>query len=146
MCPREVSIIQNTFSLLGPISDQAAALFYARLFELDPTLRSLFEGDMREQGRALMQALAVTIGSLDQFDALVPAVRQLGVRHAGHGVRDQHYATVGVALLWTLERCLGAAFTPAAKTAWTKTYDALANAMLEGAHHTETTAPAAITS
>jgi hemoglobin-like flavoprotein len=139
MSPREVSLVQNTFHQLIPITDQAAALFYARLFELDPTLRALFDGDMREQGRKLMQSLALTVGSLNQFEALLPAVRQLGVRHASYGVRDEHYATVGTALLWTLEKCLGGAFTAAAKAAWTNTYVALANAMMDGAHGTELT-------
>jgi nitric oxide dioxygenase len=137
MSPREVSLVQNTFHQLIPVTDQAAALFYARLFELDPALRTLFDGDMREQGRTLMQSLALTVGSLNQFDALLPALRQLGARHASYGVRDEHYATVGTALLWTLEKCLGSAFTPAARSAWTATYVALANAMMDGAHGTE---------
>src|SRR3712207_225737 len=101
--PRQKLLVQQTFADVAPIADVAARLFYARLFELDPSLEALFGGDMEEQGRKLMQMLTVAVRGLDHLDELVPAVRALGRRHVGYGVRDEHYATVGAALLWTLE-------------------------------------------
>ena len=86
-----------------PIADAAAALFYERLFAFDPARRPLFRGDLQVQGRALMGMLRVAVGGLDRLDRLVPAVQALGRRHAGYGVRDEHYAMVASALLWTLE-------------------------------------------
>ncbi|MES2695940.1 MAG: globin family protein [Verrucomicrobiota bacterium] len=131
MSPSEVTLVKDSFRQIVPIADQAAALFYARLFELDPELRGLFRGDMREQGRKLMTMIATAVASLERLEAIVPAVRQLGARHAGYGVTEDHYAAVGAALLWTLEKGLGPAFTPAVREAWTTTYSLLANTMIE---------------
>jgi hemoglobin-like flavoprotein len=113
-----------------PIADTAASLFYTRLFELDPALQHLFHGDMREQGRKLMGMLAFVIGNLDRPDTLLPAVSALAERHQAYGVQSGHYQTVGVALLWTLERGLGDAFTVEVREAWTAAYQILSEVML----------------
>lgn len=133
MTAAEITLVQDSFRKVAPIADQAASLFYARLFELDPALRSLFHGDMADQGRKLMQMLGMAVGGLDRLDQLVPAVRQLGLRHAGYQVREEHYETVGEALLWTLGRGLGPAFTPEMQAAWAKVYWTLAETMKAGA-------------
>jgi len=131
MTPTEIFLVKDSFRKVVPMADQAAALFYARLFELDPELRHLFRGDMHEQGRKLMAMIAAAVAALERLDTIVPTVRALGARHAGYGVSEEHYATVGAALLWTLERGLGAEFTPAVRSAWTSTYSLLANTMIE---------------
>jgi hemoglobin-like flavoprotein len=127
----EVALVKKSFAKILPIADQAAALFYARLFELDPSLRALFRGDMAEQGKKLMTMIAMTVRSLEQVDTLLPVVRELGLRHSAYGATEEHYATVGVALLWTLEKGLGSEFTPAVRDAWTSAYLLLANTMIE---------------
>ena len=133
MTSEQKVLVQSTFAKVAPIADTAAAMFYTRLFELDPSLRVLFTADLTEQGRKLMQMIAVAVNGLDRLDELVPAVRQLGVRHARYGVQDQHYDTVAEALLWTLQRGLGSDFTPAVKDAWTAVYGVLAATMKEAA-------------
>jgi hemoglobin-like flavoprotein len=133
MTPKQKSLVQNSFAQVAPIAETAAALFYARLFELDPALRPLFTTDIEEQGRKLMQMLAIAVAGLDDLDTLVPAVRALGKRHVGYGVRDDHYDTVGTALLWTLETGLGGAFTFEVREAWTTVYTILADTMKSGA-------------
>jgi nitric oxide dioxygenase len=138
MTPSEITLVKESFEKVRPIADQAAALFYGRLFELDPALRSLFHGDMVEQGRKLMASLALATATLDRPDQLLPVVRSLGVRHVGYGVREEHYATVGAALLWTLEKGLGADFTPAVRAAWTETYTLLAETMIAAARAART--------
>ena len=65
------------------------------------------------------------------LDQILPAVEALGRRHAGYGVREGHYATVGAALLWTLEQGLGDAFTTDVRKAWTTAYGTLASVMIE---------------
>ena len=60
-------------------------------------------------------------------------LRALGRRHVGYGVRDSHYATVGEALLWTLEQGLGDAFTPDVRAAWAETYGTRAGVMQRAA-------------
>ena len=134
MTPTEKDLVQSTFAKVAPIADQAAALFYDRLFEMDPSLRPLFKGDMREQGKKLMQMIGFCVKGLDALDQLVPAVQGLGKRHAGYGVTDAHYATVGGALLWTLEKGLGPDFTPDVKSAWTTVYTILATTMKDAAN------------
>jgi hemoglobin-like flavoprotein len=131
MTPSDITLVKESFRKVLPIADQAAALFYARLFELQPELRPLFRGDLHEQGRKLMTMIGIAVSSLDRLDAIVPAVRALGARHAGYGVTEESYATVGAALLWTLEKGLGPDFTPAVREAWTSTYSLLANTMIE---------------
>jgi hemoglobin-like flavoprotein len=126
-------LVQQSFAAVAPQADVAAALFYGRLFELDPSLKPLFKGDIAEQGRKLMTMIAMAVRGLDRPDDLLPAVKLLGVRHAGYGVRDEHYDTVAAALLWTLERGLGTAFTPDVKDAWVAVYTVLATAMKDAA-------------
>ena len=133
MTPKEKSLVQQTFGLVVPIADKAATLFYGRLFELDPTLKALFKGDMREQGKKLMQMIGLAVSELDALDELVPMVEALGRRHAGYGVKDADYDTVASALLWTLEQGLGAAFTPEVRSAWTTVYLLLASTMKSAA-------------
>jgi hemoglobin-like flavoprotein len=133
MTPAQRLIVQTTFARVVPIADSAASLFYSRLFEIDPTLRPLFKGDIVEQGRKLMQMIGVAVTGLDRLDQIVPAVQQLGIRHANYGVKDEHYATVAVALLWTLEQGLGSDFTPEVEEAWTAAYTLLAGTMKEAA-------------
>lgn len=129
MTPTQKQLVQKTFGMVAPQAEAAAALFYARLFELDPSLRPLFKGEITEQGRKLMAMIATAVNGLDRPDHLLPAVRNLGVRHAGYGVTDAHYDTVGAALLWTLEHGLGAEFTSDVKEAWTVVYRLLATTM-----------------
>src|SRR5918911_3774759 len=129
MTPQQTSLVQQSFALVVPIAEPAAELFYGRLFELDPSLRLLFRGDMREQGRKLMQMLTVAVRGLDRLETIVPAVQALGRRHVAYGVTEAHFATVGAALLWTLEQGLGSAFTPEVADAWASVYGVLATTM-----------------
>jgi hemoglobin-like flavoprotein len=134
MTCEEINLIKTSFAKVEPVAETAAALFYERLFQLDPALRRLFRGDMNEQGRKLMQMIALAVKGLDRLDQLVPAVQSLGARHAGYGVQDHHYETVGTALLWTLEKGLGEDFTPETREAWTKVYSVLSQTMKDAIH------------
>jgi hemoglobin-like flavoprotein len=129
MTPAQVELIKSSWAQVVPISDKAAELFYGKLFEMDPSVRPLFKGDMVEQGQKLMRMISTAVNGLDRLDAIVPAVQQLGVRHIAYGVKDEHYDTVGAALLWTLEAGLGDAFTPDTKEAWATVYGLLADTM-----------------
>lgn len=133
MTPEEKILVQQTFAQVVPIAEQAATLFYGRLFELDPSLRPLFKGDIGEQGKKLMQTIGYCVSKLNVLEEIVPTVKDLGRKHAGYGVKESAYDTVGVALLWTLDKGLGAAFTPEVKAAWTEVYGILAATMIEGA-------------
>jgi hemoglobin-like flavoprotein len=132
MTPEQVALVQQSWQRVVPIKDEAAQLFYRRLFELNPSLQVLFKGDMAEQRRKLMAILGTAVGSLQRLEALVPNLRELGRKHIGYGVKPQDYETVGAALLWTLEQGLGSEFTPATRAAWTETYTVVAATMQSG--------------
>lgn len=134
MTPTQVDLVQSTFAKVEPIAMQAADLFYTRLFELDPSLRHLFKSDLTAQKQKLMLMLGTAVKGLNDLDTLVPVARDLGFRHRAYGVQTSHYATVGEALLWTLEKGLGEAFTPDVRAAWTEVYTVLASVMQEGAN------------
>lgn len=129
MTPEQINLVKTSWEKVVPISATAAELFYGKLFELDPSLKSLFKGDMQEQGKKLMRMVGTAVNGLDRLDAIVPAVQQLGVRHVGYGVKDAHYDTVGAALLWTLGQGLGDQFTADTEAAWTTVYGLLADTM-----------------
>ncbi len=129
MNSEQIRLVQESFEKVVPIADAAAALFYGRLFDLDPSLEALFKGDMAEQGRKLMQMLGVAVKGLDRLEQVLPAVCALGARHAAYGVRERDYDTVGRALIWTLRKGLGDGFTPEVEAAWAETYTALAGVM-----------------
>jgi hemoglobin-like flavoprotein len=131
MDTNQIRLVQDSFKSVAPIAEEAAALFYARLFDLDPELRKLFKVDIKEQGRKLMTVIGMAVRGLDNMAALVPVVENLGRRHVTYGVLPEHFDTVGAALLWTLKQGLGSAFTSEVETAWAETYNLLANTMKE---------------
>lgn len=127
------TLVQASFATVATIADDAAILFYQKLFELDPSLRPMFRGDMAEQRKKLMQMITAAVKGLDRLEQLVPVVQDLGRRHAHYGVAESHYDTVGAALLWTLEMGLGKTFTHEMKEAWTAVYVLLSTTMKDAA-------------
>lgn len=133
MTPEQIRMIQESWRTVTPIADKAADLFYDRLFELDPELRTLFPDDLSEQKKKLMSMIARVVSALRDLPSLVPAVQDLGKRHVGYGVKTSHYGTVGAALLWTLEQGLGEGWTPPLEDSWTAAYGVLSSVMLAAA-------------
>jgi nitric oxide dioxygenase len=129
----QIALVQSSFAKVEPTSEQAAAIFYDRLFELAPQVRALFTGDMALQGRKLMAMLRTVTIKLNDLDDLVPAVQKLAVRHVGYGAEPAHYAVVGQALIDTLDKGLGTDFTPEVREAWTTAYALLSGVMIEAA-------------
>jgi hemoglobin-like flavoprotein len=133
MTPQQIEVVQASFAKVLPIAETAAGLFYARLFELDPQLKHLFKGDMKRQGMMLMSMIATAVRGLSNTEALLPMVKNLGRRHVGYGVQDSHYATVGQALIETLEKGLGKDFDAQTREAWLGAYSLLSSVMKSGA-------------
>jgi nitric oxide dioxygenase len=134
MTPHQVDLVQSSFAKVAPIADAAAAMFYGRLFEIAPEVKPLFHGDMAEQRRKLMTTLGVVVNGLKNLDAVLPAARALAVKHVAYGVKAAHYAPVGEALIWTLDRGLGADFTSEVRSAWLAAYGALSGVMIAEAY------------
>jgi hemoglobin-like flavoprotein len=133
MSPDEIRMVKESWAKVVPISEQAAALFYGRLFEVYPEVEPYFKGDMQAQGRKLMTMIDTAVGSLDDLTPLIGAIKASGQRHAAYGVTAADYDKVADALLWTLQQGLGSAFTEQVKGAWVTTYSALAAVMKAGA-------------
>jgi hemoglobin-like flavoprotein len=132
----EITLIQSTFRQIVPIADSTGELFYNRLFELDPSLRSMFPADMANQNVKMLQMIGAAVASLKDMDVITAQIRALGARHIDYGVKDEHYDTLGEALLWALEHVLGDDFTPEVKTAWVDVYRLLKATALEGTSDT----------
>lgn len=134
MTPEQVTTVQASFAKVAPISDEAARIFYGRLFNIAPEVRPLFHGDMDEQGRKLMMMLATVVNNLNDLDAVVPAAKELAIRHVDYGVTAEQYEKVGEALLWTLKEGLGDAFDDTTEAAWAAAYGTLSGVMIEAAY------------
>ncbi|WP_018411543.1 globin family protein [Methyloversatilis thermotolerans] len=133
MNAQQIELLKSSWAKVVPIKDTAAELFYGKLFEMDPAVKPLFKGDMKEQGRKLMAAINTVVNGVDKLDTMVPILQDMGRRHVAYGVKDAHYDTVGAALLWTLEKGLGEAFTPEVKDVWAGAYGVIAGVMKEAA-------------
>ena len=134
MTPEQVNLVQQSFAKVAPISEQAAVLFYDRLFEVAPGVKAMFPADMTEQRKKLMATLSVVVGGLNNLEAILPAASALAKRHVSYGAKPEHYPVVGGALLWTLEKGLGDAWTPETAAAWTAAYTTLSGYMISEAY------------
>ncbi len=134
MTSDQVSLVQQSFAKVAPIADQAAVLFYDRLFEVAPAVKAMFPGDLTEQRKKLMATLAVVVNGLPNLGSILPAASALAKRHVAYGARPEHYPVVGGALLWTLEKGLGEAWTPEVASAWGAAYDVLSAFMISEAY------------
>ena len=134
MTETQKKLVQDSFAKVVPISEQAAEIFYGKLFEKDPSLKPLFKGDIKEQGKKLMTMIATAVNGLNNLEAIVPAVQDLGKKHVDYGVTAEMYDTVGAALIDTLAAGLGDAFTDDVKEAWVIVYGLLATTMKDAAY------------
>ena len=134
MTPDQVRLVQQSFAKVAPIADQAAIIFYDRLFEVAPAVKALFPADLAEQRKKLMATLAAVVNCLSNIESILPAVSALAVRHVTYGAKAEHYPVVGGALLWTLQKGLGEAWTPDVAAAWTAAYGTLSTYMISEAY------------
>lgn len=134
MTPEQIILVQESFAKVVPIADQASVIFYDRLFEVAPQVKPMFKGDMAEQRQKLMAMLSTVVAGLSKLETILPAASALATRHATYGAQPAHYPVVGSALLWTLEKGLGEAWTPDVADAWTEAYGTLSGYMISQAY------------
>jgi hemoglobin-like flavoprotein len=127
--PSEREIVRASFAEIALMPEVAGALFYERLFSVNPQFRALFKDDMRVQGMKLMTMLATIVSYLDDPREIAPAMRDMRQRHVAYGVKDADYDAVADSLLWMVEQIQGDAFTPVVRDAWMACYEALAREM-----------------
>jgi hemoglobin-like flavoprotein len=134
MTPEQVTLVQESFAKVAPIADQAAVMFYDRLFDIAPQVKAMFPEDMSEQRKKLMATLVVVVNGLSNLESILPAASALAQRHVAYGAKAEHYPVVGSALLWTLQQGLGDGWTPDIASAWTAAYGTLSGFMIEQAY------------
>ena len=133
MTPEQITLVQSSFTRLGPDLPAVTARFYQELFERDPALRPLFTTDMAEQRVKFAQKLTEIVQSIPRLDQLLVHTRALGARHVGYGVRATDYQTVGDSLIAAIAAVLGEEFDAATREAWVLAFNIVAETMLEGA-------------
>ncbi len=135
MTPQQVKLVRETWQMVMPIADQAAELFYGRLFTIAPAAADLFaETDMEKQRGKLLGALGLAVQNADRLEEIAPALEEMGRRHVGYGAEDAHYDIVGSVLLWTLEEGLQGAFTEEVRSAWSELYGQVSGPMRRAAN------------
>jgi hemoglobin-like flavoprotein len=96
--PTQITLVQESFAKVAPIADQAAVMFYNRLFEIAPQVKAMFPADMTEQRKKLMAMLAAVVKGLGNLETVLPAASALAKRHVTYGAKAEHYPVVGAAL------------------------------------------------
>jgi hemoglobin-like flavoprotein len=125
-----MSLVEQSWSYIIKNKEDAGIIFYDKLFEIDPTLRMLFKSDMQPQAKKLISMITFVVNKLNQLDAITADIKALGERHKSYKVKPEHYATVGVALLWTLEKALGTKWNDEIKKSWVDAYTILSETMM----------------
>jgi hemoglobin-like flavoprotein len=134
MNPSQIKLVQESYAKVAPIADQAAVMFYNRLFEVAPQVKAMFPADLTEQRKKLMATLSVVVNGLSNLQSVLPAASALARRHVSYGAKPEHYPVVGGALLWTLEKGLGDNWTTEVAEAWTAAYGTLSGFMISEAY------------
>ncbi len=131
MTQRQIELVKSTWSSVAAMDHViVGGLFYGRLFEIAPQLRPMFHNPIPEQSKKLLAMINYVIAKLDKLEDIVDEVAKLGRKHIQYGVQAGHYAIVGGALLWTLEKGLGENWNEEVKDAWTECYNILSGAMI----------------
>ena len=134
MNAQQVALVQESFKKAAALGEQVADIFYAELFAIDPTLRAMFKGDMKQQKKKLLATLALVVRSLHAPNQILKPVQDLAIKHVDYGVEPEHYTLVGNALLRTLKKGLGAQYTDEVRDAWVEAFRMLARIMKDAAY------------
>lgn len=130
----KIDRVRKSFRAVRAESDRAGAVFYDRLFEIDPEVERLFEGDIEGQARKLMSTFAIAVAQLQDWSVLRPVIEDLAVRHLEYGVGPGHYASVGTALDRMLAEILGEAYDADTADAWRAAFEGLSAQMIAVAY------------
>src|SRR5689334_14996324 len=129
MTKADIARVQATWHTIEPVRRIAAELFYVKLFELDTTLKLLFSDDLQQRERKFLQLVDATVQGLDYTEAMMAAMRELGIRHPLFGDSEEHHGPVAAALSWMLEKCLRKEYTEEVRTSWARAFELLSQSM-----------------
>ncbi|MGB0087349.1 MAG: globin domain-containing protein [Rhodomicrobiaceae bacterium] len=144
MTPAQLRVLQRSFAKIEPIADQFGTVFYNRLFTIAPEIKPMFRTDLKAQQAKFMKVItevvqlhlrsvvSLPVTAQASASAVLPGAFWSGKLHAAYGVRMEDYATMKSALVWALEKTLGAECTDEVKDAWSTAYDIVVGAMEPG--------------
>ncbi len=130
----EIELLRDTLVYLQERKNLATSVFYENLFEIDPSLRPMFDDDLTEQSNKALFAFGAVVAQIHDVETCREMTRGLASRHVGYGVIPEHYPKVGAAVIATVSMVMGEAMTAEIATAWQKAYDQIAEAMIETAY------------
>jgi NAD(P)H-flavin reductase/hemoglobin-like flavoprotein len=128
----DIPAMRANFAKAAATGDEAPLYFYSHLFLAHPETRQLFPVSMAHQRDRLFAALGDVVARVDDLEALVPILQQLGRDHRKFGTLAAHYPAVGSSLLATLEH-FDDEWTPELAKSWSEAYDVVATVMIEAA-------------
>jgi hemoglobin-like flavoprotein len=132
MTNHQVALVKSSWKIF-PFTNPVLVgdVFYSKLFATSPKLKRMFTISKEEQSKKFVEMLNILVGRLDRMEELTEEIRQLAIRHVSYGVKPEHYQSVGLALLWTLEQGLGKDWTKEVGDAWRACYQMLSKTMIE---------------
>ena len=131
MTDLQIQLVQQSWSLVKPISTYAGLLFYEKLFNKAPGIRHLFKDDIAEQANKLVMILGFVVSRLHRLDDIMAEVQKLGQRHNQYGAQPVHYDVVGSCLIETLAEGLQENWSADIEEAWLMAFGIIKNAMIE---------------
>ena len=131
MKAEQLQLVLQSLNEIQLLADKITTDFYQHLFEVEPSIRELFKGDIKRQGSMFITTLSLAVNGLSRMEDIQPAVRTLGERHSGYGVKPEYFQPFRESFLWALERHLRDDFTPELKSAWTEAFEMLSEAMIK---------------
>ena len=115
--------LQASLHVMLEDQDKFAKIFYDKVFEINPEIRSLFRKNMTDQGRLLTHMLGGIVYSLSRPEHLETGLKKLGESHINYGVQVEHYPIVKDAMMYAIEQSLGECKTLKTIDAWSKALD-----------------------
>jgi hemoglobin-like flavoprotein len=128
---RQIELVEHSWDFVITNTDEAGKIFYSKLFAMAPEVRPLFSENIDEQAMKLVSLITFAVNKLRNIGEIVADVQALGKRHKGYGVKAEHYALVGAALLETLELANGSRWNAELKAAWANVFYVLSETMIE---------------
>jgi NAD(P)H-flavin reductase/hemoglobin-like flavoprotein len=128
--------MRANFAKATATGDEAPLYFYSHLFLTHPETREMFPVSMAHQRDRFFTALGEVVTRVDDLDALVPILQQLGRDHRKFGTLAVHYPAAGASLLATLEH-FDDEWTPELAKSWSEAYELVAQVMIAAAEEAE---------
>ncbi len=128
-----IRIVKSTAPVLQEHGETLTRHFYQRMFRENPEVAPLFNAKNQHGGtqqRALAGAICAFAANVDRLEVLGAAVEGIAQKHAGLGIKPEHYPIVGSNLLASIQEVLGIPEDHEVIRAWAEAYGFLAHILI----------------